>query len=159
MAIFGPKPWLTPLEKCQFLSFLNCQFLQPGKTSFRSRISSDTFSRPILPKKISEKWPFLDLNHGLTFLEKCQFLGFLNCQFLQPRKTCFRSRILSDTFSRPILPKKKRWKNGHIWTKTMVNPFGKMSIFELFKLLVFIAWKDVFPFQNIVRHIFQAYIA
>ena len=23
MAIFGPKPWLTPFEKCQFFDFLN----------------------------------------------------------------------------------------------------------------------------------------
>ena len=38
-AIFGPKPWLTPLEKCQFLDFLNLFFLQLRKAFFRSRIS------------------------------------------------------------------------------------------------------------------------
>ena len=36
-----------------------------------------------LSKKIKfEKWPFLDQNHGLTRLEKCQFFDFLNFLFL-----------------------------------------------------------------------------
>ena len=43
--------------------------------------------------------------------------------------------------------------------KPQVNPFGKMSIFRLFELLVFIAQKGVFSFQNIVRDIFLCYIA
>ena len=38
------------------------------------------------------------------------------------------------------------------WTK----PFGKMSIFRLFELLVFIAQKVAFSFQNIIQHIFLA---
>ena len=29
------------------------------------------------------------------------------------------------TFSWPILPKKKSWKNGHFWTKNMGYPLGK----------------------------------
>ena len=43
--------------------------------------------------------------------------------------------------------------------KPWVNPFGKMSIFRLFELLVFIAQKGVFSFQNIVKDIFWAFIA
>ena len=43
--------------------------------------------------------------------------------------------------------------------KAWVNPFGKMSIFRLFELLVFIAQKGDFPFQNIVKDIFLGYIA
>ena len=43
--------------------------------------------------------------------------------------------------------------------KPWVNPFGKMSIFRLFELLVFIVQKGVFLFQNIVKDIFLAYIA
>ena len=42
--------------------------------------------------------------------------------------------------------------------KPWVNPFGKLSVIRLFKLLVFIAQKRVFPFQNIVKDIFMAYI-
>ena len=43
--------------------------------------------------------------------------------------------------------------------KPWVNPFGKISIFRLFKLCVFITQKGFFCFQNIVKHIFLAYIA
>ena len=43
--------------------------------------------------------------------------------------------------------------------KPWVNPFEKMSIFGLFELLVFIAYKGVFWFQNILKDIFLAYIA
>ena len=43
--------------------------------------------------------------------------------------------------------------------KPLPNPLEKISIFRLFKLLVFIAQKGVFSFQNIVKYIFLAYIA
>ena len=44
--------------------------------------------------------------------------------------------------------------------KPQVNPFGKMSSFRLFELLVFKAQKGVFSFQNIVKDILQLpYIA
>ena len=48
---------------------------------------------------------------------------------------------------------------GNIGPKPWVNPFGKMSIFRLFQLLVFIAQKGVFSFYNIVKDICLAYIA
>ena len=38
IAIFGPKPWVNPLKKCQFFDFLNVLFLQPSKAFFCSRI-------------------------------------------------------------------------------------------------------------------------
>ena len=45
-----------------------------------------------------------------------------------------------------------------IGPKRWVNSFGKMSIFRLFELLVFLAQKGVFSFQNIVKDIFLGYI-
>ena len=85
---------LTPLKKFQVFDFLNFLFLRPNNAFFRSRISLKTFSLPILPKKKKlEKWSFFDQNHGLTFLEKCQFFDFLDFLFLQPRKAFFRFRI------------------------------------------------------------------
>ena len=119
MVIFGPKPWVNPLERSQFFDFLNFLFLQLRKRFFPAEYRQ-TFSWPILPKKNKlEKWPFLDQNHRLTPLEKSQFLDILNFLFLQLRKVFFRSRMSSKTFSWPILPKKKSWKNGNFWTKTM----------------------------------------
>ena len=55
--------------------------------------------------------------------------------------------------------KKKVEKMAIFGQKPWVNPFGKISIFRLFELLLFIAQKSVFLFQNIIKHIFQAYIA
>ena len=55
--------------------------------------------------------------------------------------------------------KKKVGKMAIFGLKPWVNPFRKMSIFRLFELLVFIAQKGVFSFQNIVKDIFLAYIA
>ena len=43
--------------------------------------------------------------------------------------------------------------------KPWVNPFRKISIFQLFGVRVFIAQKSVLSFQNIVKDIFQTYIA
>ena len=55
--------------------------------------------------------------------------------------------------------KKKVGKMAIFGPKLWVNPFGKMSIFRVFELLVFIAQKGVFSFYNIVKDIFLAYIA
>ena len=43
--------------------------------------------------------------------------------------------------------------------KLWVNPLGKMSIFQLFERLVFLAWKGVFSFSNIIKDIYLPYIA
>ena len=43
--------------------------------------------------------------------------------------------------------------------KLCVNPFGKMSVFPLFELFVFIGYKGVSSFWNIVKDVFLAYIA
>ena len=81
--IFDQNHGLTPLEKWQFFDFLNFLFLYPKKAIYRSKISQNTFSRPILPlKKRMEKWPIFDQNHGVTPFEKWQFFHFLNFLFL-----------------------------------------------------------------------------
>ena len=55
--------------------------------------------------------------------------------------------------------KKKIGKMAIFGPKPWVNPFGKMSIFRLFELLVFLTYNGVFSFQNIIKDIFLAYIA
>ena len=58
--------------------------------------------------------------------------------------------------------KKKKQNNGKMVifaAKPWVNPFCKMSIFQLFEILVVIAKKGFFLFQNMVKHIFLVYIA
>ena len=86
---------LTPLKKkAIFRVFGLLVFIaQKGVFSFQNIIKDIFLAYIRLQKKNLEKWPFLDQNHGLTRLEKCQFFDFLNFLFLQPRKAFFRSRI------------------------------------------------------------------
>ena len=159
MAIFGPKPWVNPSGKMSiFPLFELLVFIaQKGVFPFQN-IVKDIFW-PILPKKKQlKKWPFLDQNHGLTPLEKCQFFDFLNFFFYSLERRFFTLEYDKRHFLAYIAYKKKVEKMAIFGPKPWVNAFGKMSIFQLFKLLAFIAQKGVFPLQNIVKDIFLAYI-
>ena len=83
MAIFGPKPWVNPFGKMSiFRRFELLVFIAyKGVFSFYNSVK-DIFLAYIAFKNKLEKWPFLDQNHGLTPLEKCQFFDFLNFLFL-----------------------------------------------------------------------------
>ena len=151
MANFGPIIWVNPFGKMYIFDFLNFFFfdLKYQKRHF-----------PILyclTKKL-EKWPFQDQNHGLTTLKKCQFFDFLNFLFLYPRKIFFVQEYHKNHF-RGLYCLQKRGKLAIFAPKPWVNPFRKMSTFRHFDLLVFIAQKGVFSFQNIIKDIFLAYIA
>ena len=162
MAIFGLKPWVNPFGKMSIFGLSELLVFVPQKGVFSlQNIVKDILLAYIALKKKLEKWPYLDENHGLTPLEKCQFLDFLNFLFLQPKKAYFGSRISVKTFSWPILPKpkKKVGKMTIFGPKPWVNPFGKMPIFGLFELFVFTPQKGVFSFQNIIKDILLAYIA
>ena len=62
-------------------------------------------------------------------------------------------------FSGLYFLKKKVAKMAIFGPKPWVNLSGKMSIFALFELLVFIRQKGVFSLQNIVKDILLAYIS
>ena len=66
--------------------------------------------------------------------------------------------IVKDIFLVLIGLKRKVGKMAIFGPKPWVNPFGKMSIFRLFEVPVFIVQKGNFSFQNIVKDIFLAYI-
>ena len=74
---------LSPLEKSQFFNFFDFLILESKNTFFLSRILSNIFCWLILPiiKKM-ENFQIFDQNHGVTPLEKCQFLDFLTFCFL-----------------------------------------------------------------------------
>ena len=66
--------------------------------------------------------------------------------------------MVKDIFLAFIAKKSKVGKMAIIGPKAWVNPFGKMSIFRLFEILLFIPQKGDFSIQNIVKDIFLAYI-
>ena len=83
--------------------------------------------------------PFAKISNFLTFSTSC--LHSLDRRFfvLEYRKRHF-----------PALYCLKK-KVGIFGPKPWVNPFGKMSIYRHFELLVFIAQKGSFPFKNIIK--------
>ena len=160
MVIFGPKPWVYPFGKMSiFRPFKLVVFIaQNGVFSFENIVKNIFLAYFALKKKLG-KQPFLDQNDGLTPLKKCQFFEFLNFLILQPRKAFFVVEYGKRGFPGLYCLKKKIGKNGHFGPKRWVNPFGKISILRLLKLLVFIAQTGVFMLQNMVKDIFLAYIA
>ena len=82
MAVFGPKTWVNPLEKCQFFDFLNLFFCSIERCflvlEYRKRHFSGLY---FLKKKSWKSGHFWTKKHGLTPLEKCQFFDFLNFLF------------------------------------------------------------------------------
>ena len=94
MANFGPKPWTNPFGKMSiFRPFKILVFIVQKVDFLWQNTIKHIFLAYIGEKKTLEKWPILDLNHGLTRLEKCPFFDFLNFLFLHPRKAFFCSTI------------------------------------------------------------------
>ena len=160
MASFGPIPWINPFGKRSiFSSFLTSCFYSLERCFLVLEYPIRDFHGLYLLKKKLEKWPFLDQNHGLTPLEKCQFYEFLNFMFLQPRKAFFVIEYRKRPFPGLYCLRRNVGKKAIFGLIPWINPFGKRSIFRLCELVVFIAQKGVFSFQNIVKDVFLAYIA
>ena len=85
MAIFGLKPMVNPFGKMSIFRLFKLLFLMAYKGVFfvldYHRMHFPRLycvKKSILRRKEKfEKWPFLDQNHGLTRLEKCQFFRIL----------------------------------------------------------------------------------
>ena len=113
---FGLKTWVNPLGKMSIFRLSELLVFYSVERRFfvleyRKRHHP---GQNCLKKKVGKMAIF-----GPKQWEKCQFFSFLDFFFLQGRKAFFRSRISQKTFSWPKYPKKKSWKNGHFWTKTM----------------------------------------
>ena len=90
---------LSPLDKSQFFDFFNLLvFLSQKGVFLLQNILKHIFLAQIPKTRKMEKWLILDQNHGLTTLEKCQYLDSLNFSFyslerrfsvLEYRKTQF----------------------------------------------------------------------
>ena len=136
MVIFGLKRWLNPFGNMAIFKFYNFLFLLPRKACFRSRISSKTFSLPILPEqKKLEKWPFLNQKHGLTPLEKCQFFDFKTSCFYSLERRLFVLEYRKRHFPGLYCLKKKVGKMAIFGPKPWVNPFGKISILDFLNFM------------------------
>ena len=84
MAIFGPKSRVNHFRKMSIFNLFKLLVFYGLERHFfvlehRKRHFPGLYC---LKKEKIEKWQFLDQNHGLTPLEKCQFFHFLNFLFL-----------------------------------------------------------------------------
>ena len=122
---------LTPLEKSQFFDFLNFFFFQPRKALFFFKYRRRHFPCLYCLKKRLKNCGFLDQNHGLTSLEKCQFFDFLNFFFYNLESGCFVVEYRRRQFP-GLYCLKKNWKNGRFWTKIMGQPVLKNLNFSTF---------------------------
>ena len=105
LPIYDQTDVVTPLKRFQFFDFITLLFLLSTKVFFLSRVSSNTLCCHYLAEiKISKNLQFFDQNHGLTPLEKYQFVFFFkNLLFLLGTKVFSLSRILTNTFFRHFL--------------------------------------------------------
>ena len=77
MAIFGPKPCVNPFGKMSIFQFFELYvFIAQKDVFFVLDDQKRHFPCLFCLKKKFEKWPFLDRNHVLTSLVKCQFFFF-----------------------------------------------------------------------------------
>ena len=128
---------LTALEKSQFFGLFQLRIFiaQKGDFSFQN-IVKDFFLPHIVFKKKMEKWHIFDQHHGLTPLEKSQFLDFFNFVFLQPKKAFFGSRISQKTFSCPLLSLKKKMEKWPIFDQNLgLTPLEKSQFFDFFNFV------------------------
>ena len=130
---------LSPWEKCQYLDVLNFSFFSLGRRFFVLEYRKRHFPGRNCLKKILAKWPFLDQNHGLSPWEKCQLLTFSTSRFYSLQRHFFVPEYRKIHFPGLYYLKKKVGKMAIFGPEAGVNPFGKMWIFRLFELLVFIA--------------------
>ena len=146
MAISGPKPLVSQFQ--DNLSFSTCgSFYLIGQkvVFFVLEYRKTHFSSPYCLKKKS--WKNVNFSPLRTSCFYSLERGFFVLEY--------HKRHFPDLYCLT----KKAGKMAIFGAKPWVNHFGKMSIFRLFELLVFIAQKGVFSFQNIAKHIFLAHIA
>ena len=156
MVIFGRKPWVNPFRKMSiFCLFQLLVFIaQKSVFSFQNMVK-DIFMAYIALKDSQKKGHFWTK----TLWKNVNFSTFSTSCFYSLEKGFFVLEYRKRYFSSLYCLKKKVGKRAIFGPKPWVNPFAKISIFGLFKLLVFIGQKRVFSFKNIVKDIFLVYIA
>ena len=154
MTIFKPKPWVNPFGKMSIFRLLELLVFIAQKGVFlilkyRKRHFPGLYG---LRKKHLEKWRFLDQIQGLNPFGKMSILRLFELFVFYSLETRFfvaeyRKRHFPALYYEKIKLEKWPFLHQNHWKN--VN-------FTTFELLVFIAQKDDFSFQNIVKHIFLA---
>ena len=161
MAIFGPKPWVNPFGKMSiFRVFELVVFIAQKCVFFVLEYRKRHFPGLYCQKKKVGKMAIFGAKPWVNPFGKMSiFRPFELVVFIAQKGVFFLLEYCKRHFPGLYCQKKKVGKMAIFGAKPSVNHFGKMSIFRLFELVVFIAQKGVFLFQNIVKDIFLGYIA
>ena len=139
MAIFGPKPWVDSLWKNdKFSIFWTSCFYSLERRSFvleyRKRHFPGLYCLKKKVGKMAISWPKPWVNP----LGKMSILRLFELLLLKPRKKFFVLEYRKRHFPGLYCLKKNLEKMAIFGRKPWVNSFGKLSIFSLFELFVFI---------------------
>ena len=157
MTIFRPKPWVNPYGKMSIFRLLELFVFIAQKGVFSiQNIEKVIFLTYSAEKKRLKKMAIFGPKPWVNPLEKKAIFRLLELLIFIAQKGVFS---IQNTVKVIMVPKKNVVKMAIFGPKPWVNPFGKISIFRLLKLLVFIAQKGVFPLQNTVKVIFLTYSA
>ena len=161
MATFGPKQWVNPFGKMSIFRLFELLLFIAQKGVFSiQNIVKDIFLCLYFLKKKFEKMAIFGPKPWVNTFGKMSIFPLFELLVFIAQKNVF----LALEYHKRLFPglyflKKKVGKMAIFGPKQWVTPFGKMSIFRSFELYVFIAQKNVFLLQNIVKYIFLVYIA
>ena len=161
MAIFGPKPLVNPIEKMSIFRLFGLVVLIAQKNVFSFQtIIKDVFLAYIAYKKKGGKMAIFLPKPWVNPFGKMSISRLFGLLVFMAQKDVFSlQNIIKKNFLGLYCLKKKIGKMPIFGPTPWVNPFGKISTFRLFGLLVFIAQKEVLSFQNIIKDIFLTYSA
>ena len=130
----------TPLENVNFSSFQSFCFYSLERRFFVLECRKRHFPSLYFLKKKIGKIGIIWTKPWVKPFKKMWIFGLFELLVVVVYKSVFfvleyRKRHFPGLYCL----KKKRLKNGHFWPIPRVNPFGKMSIFWLYELVVFIA--------------------
>ena len=141
MVIFGPKTRVNPFGKMSIFSTFSTSCFY----SIKRRFFVLQYHKRHLPglsclKKQSWKNGHLSTkNKGQPLLKNVNFSTFSTSCFYSLKRRFLVLEYRKRYFSGLYCLKEKVGKTAIFGPKQWVNPFGKMSIFQLFQLRVFIA--------------------
>ena len=160
MAIFGPNPWVNPFGKMSNLRLFKLPvFIAYKGVSLFVEYRKRHFPGLYCLKKEVEKMAIFGPKPSVNpYWKNVSFSTFWTTCFYSVQRRFFVLEYRKRHFPGLYCLKNKVPKMAIFRPKPWVNPFGKMSVFRLFELLVFIAYKGVFSFSNIVKDIFLAFI-
>ena len=136
---------LTPFEKCQFFDFLDVFFYSLERCFFVVEYRKRHFPGLYCLKKICWKnGHFFSKTMGSPLWKNVNFSSFWTSCFYSLERLFFVLEYGKKHFFGLYCLKKKVGQMAIFGPKPWINPFGKMSHFRLFELLVFFWSKKAF---------------